>query len=81
MEATGAPPKTQSAEGPLGQLSEREREYLGLVAEGLSNKEVGRQLNLTEKTVKRYMGNVLAKLQVRNRLEAALIAERAARGE
>ena len=45
-----------------------------LVAKGLSNKEVGRSLNLQEKTVKHYMTNILQKLQVRNRVEATIKA-------
>ena len=45
-----------------------------LVARGLSNKEVGNELNLQEKTVKHYMTNILQKLQVRNRVQAALLA-------
>jgi DNA-binding NarL/FixJ family response regulator len=48
------------------------------VAAGLSNKEIGLQLHLTEKTVKHYMTNILQKLQVRNRVEAALLAKKAA---
>jgi DNA-binding NarL/FixJ family response regulator len=75
------PPATKSVETPLDQLSDRERQVLELVAKGLSNKEIGRQLSLTEKTVKHYMGNVLGKLQARNRVEAAMLAERLARGE
>jgi DNA-binding NarL/FixJ family response regulator len=47
---------------------------LRCVARGLSNKEVGRELDLQEKTVKHYMTNILQKLQVRNRVEAALLA-------
>ena len=61
---------------PLDALTERERQILELVAAGLSNKEVGRKLELTEKTVKHYMSNVLQKLQVRNRVEAALLAHK-----
>ena len=55
-------------------LSAREEEILRLVARGLSNKEIGRTLELQEKTVKHYMTNILQKLQVRNRVEAALKA-------
>jgi DNA-binding NarL/FixJ family response regulator len=60
--------------GRIADLTIREREILELVAEALSNKEIAARLNLTEKTVKFYMTNILQKLQVRNRVEAALIA-------
>ena len=62
---------------PLLQLTTREREILELVAVGASNKEIGDNLFLSEKTVKHYMTNILQKLQVRNRVEAALLAQRA----
>ena len=55
-------------------LTEREEAILRLVATGLSNKEIGRALDLQEKTVKHYMTNILQKLRVRNRVEAALRA-------
>lgn len=56
------------------ELNAREEAILRLVARGLSNKEIGRELDLQEKTVKHYMTNILQKLQVRNRVEAALKA-------
>jgi two-component system nitrate/nitrite response regulator NarL len=59
---------------PLDDLSKREEDILRLVAEGKSNKEVGRILELQEKTVKHYMTAILQKLHVRNRTEAALLA-------
>ncbi|WP_353476175.1 response regulator transcription factor (plasmid) [Salipiger sp. H15] len=55
-------------------LSEREAEILRHVALGQSNKEIARALDLQEKTIKHYMTNILQKLQVRNRVEAALKA-------
>ncbi len=61
---------------PLHELTEREREILRLVAEGLTNREIGERLHLAEKTVKHYMTNVLGKLHVRSRVEAALLAAR-----
>ncbi len=64
---------------PLDDLTPREHQILNGVASGLSNKEIARNLNLTEKTVKHYMTNVLQKLQVRNRVEAALLAQKAQR--
>lgn len=63
--------------GPLDQLTDREREVLELVAAGLGNQEVGRRLGLAEKTVKHYMTNILGKLQVGSRVEAALLAHKA----
>ena len=56
------------------QLSERELGVLELVAQGRTNKEIANILSLSEKTVKHYMTNILQKLQVRNRVEAALKA-------
>ncbi len=46
---------------------------LALVAEGLTNKEVGKHLTLTENTVKNYLVNVFAKLKVKRRSQAAAI--------
>lgn len=63
----------------LEALTGREREILELVADGKSNKEVARTLDLQEKTVKHYMTNILKKLQVRNRVEAAILAHEAGR--
>lgn len=62
---------------PLAELTVREHQVLELVATGLSNQEVGLRLGLAEKTVKHYMTNILAKLQVRSRVEAALLVQRA----
>ncbi len=63
-----------AAPNPLDGLTERERQILERVAAGDSNKEVGVQLGVSEKTVKHHMTNILQKLQVRNRVEAALMA-------
>ncbi len=65
------------AADPLAELSVRERQVLELVAMGLSNQEIRQRLGLAEKTVKHYMTNILTKLQVRSRVEAALLAHRA----
>jgi DNA-binding NarL/FixJ family response regulator len=54
-------------------LTPREEEILELVTKGKTNKEVARALDLTEKTVKHYMTNIMLKLGVRNRVEATLI--------
>lgn len=58
-------------------LSDRETQILEHLAAGKSNREIGEVLLLSEKTVKHYMTNILQKMQVRNRVEAALKAQRA----
>jgi two-component system, NarL family, nitrate/nitrite response regulator NarL len=63
-----------AAANPLDGLTERERQILERVAAGDSNKEIGAQLGVSEKTVKHHMTNILQKLQARNRVEAALMA-------
>jgi DNA-binding NarL/FixJ family response regulator len=55
-------------------LTERETEVLRLLAHGLANKEIARQLSIGEKTVKTHVSNVLLKLNVRSRTQAALYA-------
>jgi DNA-binding NarL/FixJ family response regulator len=60
---------------PFNDLTKREREILRLVGEGLTNREIGEELHLAEKTIKHYMTNVLQKLHVRSRVEAALLAQ------
>lgn len=65
---------TREPVDPFDRLTPREREILELVAKGHTNREIGEQLYLAEKTVKHYMTNVLQKLHVRSRLEAALLA-------
>lgn len=57
-------------------LSEREREVLGLLARGLSNAEIARRLFLSEGTVRNYMTGIFAKLGVTDRTQAAVIAVR-----
>ena len=69
------------ASDPLAELSGRERQVLELVANGLSNQEIGLKLGLAEKTIKHYMTNILTKLQVRSRVEAALLAARVGLGQ
>jgi two-component system, NarL family, response regulator DevR len=61
---------------PLALLTERERSVLRLLAEGMSNRAIGRALHLTEGTVKGYVSNVLAKLKLEDRTQAALLAVR-----
>jgi two-component system, NarL family, nitrate/nitrite response regulator NarL len=54
----------------------REREVLTIMVEGRSNKEIGRRLDLAEKTIKHHVTNILQKLKARNRGEAVLMVSR-----
>ena len=76
LEMREAQSQQKQATSPLDELTPREREILEGLAAGLSNKEIGERLFLSEKTVKHYMTNILQKLQVRNRVEAALLAQK-----
>ncbi len=75
MRSRGAAPVN-----PLEDLTRREEDILRLVAQGLSNREVGQTLELQEKTVKHYMTAILQKLHVRNRVEAAMLAREHLKG-
>lgn len=59
---------------PLAGLTPREREVLGLIGQGMSNKAIGQRLGIAEKTVKNHVSNLLAKLGLGGRLQAALYA-------
>lgn len=76
LEMREAHAQQKQSTSPLDELTPRERQILESLAAGLSNKEIGEQLFLSEKTVKHYMTNILQKLQVRNRVEAALLAQK-----
>ena len=62
--------------GRSGVLSEREREVLRLIAQGRSNKQIGRQLSITERTVKFHVTSIFNKLGTDNRAQAIAVAAR-----
>jgi DNA-binding CsgD family transcriptional regulator len=70
-EGTGKPA------GPEDELTDREREVLRLVADGATNREIGTGLFISENTVSFHMKNILAKLHLKNRAQAAAFAIRA----
>jgi DNA-binding NarL/FixJ family response regulator len=65
-----------SGHGRGNALTEREREVLSLIADGRSNREIARALVLSEKTVKTHVSNILMKLDLSDRTQAALWAVR-----
>jgi DNA-binding NarL/FixJ family response regulator len=72
LERLRHPPKPDELAG----LTDQERRILDLIAEGMTNRQIGEQLFLAEKTVKNYVSNVLAKLGMSRRSEAAAYAAR-----
>jgi len=73
--------RSPAPQDPLGDLTERESGILKLVVQGLTNREIGERLHLSEKTIKHYITNILEKLHVRSRMEAAMLAVRGAKRE
>ncbi|MFE1202352.1 response regulator [Streptomyces sp. NPDC058762] len=67
----------EEAPEALPGLTDREREILALIGEGLTNRQIGQRLYLAEKTVKNHISRLLAKLGVERRIQAAVIATQA----
>ena len=65
-----------STSDPLHELTEQERRILELIGEGLTNRQIGERMFLAEKTVKNYVSNVLAKLGMERRTQAAAFVAR-----
>jgi len=69
-------PDAQAAETLVAQLSDRELEVLKLIANGKDNSEIARELFISSKTVKNHISNILLKLSIENRIQAAVYAVR-----
>lgn len=70
-----------TAAGKLSQLSPQERRVVAFLAEGLTNKEIGDRLGLTEKTIKNYLATVFTKLNISRRSQAAALFVEAGKSE
>jgi len=70
-------PKTNSA---FEHLTDHERRILELIGEGLTNRQIGKEMHLAEKTVKNYVSSLLAKLGLESRTQAAILVTRTLQG-
>jgi two-component system, NarL family, response regulator DevR len=64
----------------LAELTEQERKILALIAEGMTNRQIGERMHLAEKTVKNYVSSILSKLGLERRTQAAVLASKLLRG-
>ena len=71
---TSARPRVHVRIARLGELTTREREVLKLVAAAMSNAEIARELNVSDTTVKTHVARILMKLELRNRVQAVVVA-------
>jgi DNA-binding NarL/FixJ family response regulator len=80
LAATSGTAPVTATPAPADELTDREREVLNLIAEGASNAQIARALNLSVKTVQNYVSRILDKLQVADRTQAALLQRRRSSG-
>ncbi|MCW2570693.1 MAG: response regulator transcription factor [Frankiales bacterium] len=73
--------RTPKADDPLAALTDQERRILDLIGEGLTNRQIGERMFLAEKTVKNYVSNLLSKLGLQRRTQAAVLATEVRRDE
>ncbi|MDH2355974.1 response regulator transcription factor [Bradyrhizobium sp. SSUT112] len=66
--------REHNTENALTALTDRERQIMRLVSEGLSNKEIGRRLNIADGTIKVHLHNIFQKLEISNRTVLAALA-------
>jgi two-component system, NarL family, response regulator DevR len=66
----------QPREDPLAALTDQERRVLALIGQGMTNRQIGAELFLAEKTIKNYVSSILAKLGMTRRVQAAVLATR-----
>lgn len=69
--AYSSPPREAATEASVGVLTRREREIVGLLAQGLTNRQIAQQLVLSERTVDAHSGNIMRKLGLRTRTAIA----------
>ncbi|MFF0526763.1 response regulator [Nocardia amikacinitolerans] len=68
--------EAEAKTGPLAELTDQERVLLGLLGEGLTNRQIAQRMFLAEKTVKNYVSRLLTKLGVERRTQAAVLASK-----
>ena len=71
---TPPPSPVKSVPSGVNELTKRERQVLALIAQGASNKEIAQELYISEGTVKNHVTNILGRLEVRDRTQAAILA-------